>query len=625
MCGIAGLINFNDGYIDNIKQSLYHRGPDAQSHYKYNNLSLIHTRLSIQDIEHGDQPFVIGDYVIIFNGEIYNHLELRNRIRTHTFRTRSDTETLLALYIEYGIDALDMCDGMFAFSILDKKINRILLSRDRMGKKPLYIYRKGRQVFFASELNALLHSLPDLSIDKEAISGYLRAGFFFRENTPYNDVEEITPGTVYEMDLEKLDVKISSYFDLGKYYGSILDITEREALDKIDRILHLSVRDRLLSSDLDVGIFLSGGIDSSLITAIASQYVDRLKTFTVQFDDSYYDESSLAKKTANQFSTDHHELNISMDLKNDSEKILSAYGEPFMDSSAIPSHYISREAKKNVTIVLNGDGADELFGGYRRYVPIAHGWNRYASYFAWAKSILPLPSRKETNYSYLYRLLSMSSKRELDFYLSATTDIFEDVYNFGSNRSIGDMNDFIVSINERHISPLSRMLLLDSQIILPSDLLKKMDIATMSNSLEARSPFLSKYMVEFCPKLPDNMKINGLTTKYILRQLCGRYSLNKVASQPKRGFEVPLVKWVDGALKNNIFDALGDNCYSRSYISTQFISNLLSSKINISTEKRAKILWDMYSLEVWHNNYIKSSPVNNSYPYISIDNSANKT
>jgi len=178
MCGIAGLINFNDGYVDAIKQSLYHRGPDAQTQYQYKNLNLIHTRLSIQDVKHGDQPFVIGHYVIIFNGEIYNHLELRKKLNNYTFKTRSDTETLLALYIEFGVSALEMCDGMFAFVILNKVNNKLILARDRVGKKPLYLYIKAKQVFFASELNALLHSLPNLSIDEDAISAYLRSGFF---------------------------------------------------------------------------------------------------------------------------------------------------------------------------------------------------------------------------------------------------------------------------------------------------------------------------------------------------------------------------------------------------------------------------------------------------------------
>ena len=606
MCGIAGLINFNESYVDAIKQSLFHRGPDAQTQCQYKNLNLIHTRLSIQDVKHGDQPFVIGHYVIIFNGEIYNHLELRKKLNNYTFKTRSDTETLLALYIEFGVSALEMCDGMFAFVILNKVNNKLILARDRVGKKPLYLYIKAKQVFFASELNALLHSLPNLSIDEDAISAYLRSGFFYQDTTPYVDVEEVMPGHVYEIDIDTLKVDKFNYFNIVNQYENALDMSHEEAMTQLDSILHQSIKDRLLSSELDVGAFLSSGIDSSLIVAIASQYVDELKTFTVKFDGGY-DESYLAGLTAKKFSTNHHELSVSMDLKNDVEKILASYGEPFMDSSAIPSFYISREAKKHVTVVLNGDGADELFGGYRRYVPIANNWINYAKYFSALTAIMPNPHDKQNSYSHLYRLLSMSNKQGLDFYLSATTDLFEDVYSFRSNQTIQRMEGFIRDVNKQDISNLSKMLILDSSLILPSDLLKKMDIATMSNSLEGRSPFLSKHMLDWVPKIPDREKIRGTTTKYILRELARKYSLDEICNQPKRGFEVPLKNWVEGELKENIFDRLGGDAYAKTYVDSKFIDQILQSKKPISREKRAKILWDLYALEVWHNNYLKHS------------------
>jgi len=610
MCGIAGLINFNDSYINTVKQSLYHRGPDAQTQYQYKHLSLIHTRLSIQDIKHGDQPFVIGDYVIIFNGEIYNHLELRKKLNNYTFKTRSDTETLLALYIEFGASTLEMCDGMFAFVILNKKNNRLILARDRVGKKPLYLYKKSNQIFFASELNVLLHSLPNLSIDEDAIYAYLRIGFFYQDSTPYVDVEEVMPGHVYEIDIDTLKVDKFNYFNIVNQYENVLDISHEEAMTQLDSILHQSIKDRLLSSELDVGAFLSGGIDSSLIVAIASQYIDKLKTFTVKFDGGY-DESHLAGLTANQFSTDHHQLNISMDLKNDVEKILTAYGEPFMDSSAIPSFYVSREAKKHVTIALNGDGADELFGGYRRYVPIANNWINYAKYFSSLLAIMPNPRDKQNNYNYFYRLLSMSSKHGLDFYLSATTDLFEDVYSFKLNKITQKMDNFIKKVDKQDVSNLSKILILDSSLILPNDLLKKMDIATMSSSLEGRSPFLSKYMLEWAPRIPDREKIRGTTTKYILRELAKKYSLDKIFNQPKRGFEVPLKSWVEGELRENIFDRLSGDCYAKTYVSSEFINQTLQGKSSIHREKRAKILWDLYALEVWYSHYSKHSLIQN--------------
>jgi len=598
MCGIAGLINYSSDNLEVIKKSLFHRGPDAQNTYEYKNIHLIHTRLSIQDIEQGSQPLLIGDYVIIFNGEIYNHLSLRKKVTNYKFKTQSDTETFLALFIEYGIPALNDCDGMFAFAILDKKSNKLFLGRDRAGKKPLYFFQNKDSFIFASELNTIRASVNDLKINTSEIYAYIRNGFFYREKTPYKDVFEVAPSHVYTVDLNSLFVEKKCYFRILDYYKKDKIKNFNIALDKVDTCLHESIKDRLLSSDLEVGAFLSGGIDSSLIVAIASNYVEKLKTFTVRFEGGY-DESKLAKLTANKYKTNHTELSISMDLKNDVEGILLNYGEPFMDSSAIPSYYVSREAKKHVTVVLNGDGADELFGGYRRYVPAANGWLKLASNLTFLSSMLPIPHNKRSTYNYLYRMLKISSKTGLDFYNSATNDIFEDVYQFESNQTFSDMNQQILDINDENISELSKMLLMDFNFILPGDLLKKMDIATMANSLEGRSPFLSKSMLELAPILNDKYKINGTKTKVILRELAKKYLSKKLINQPKRGFEAPLKKWVEEDLRENIFDRINKNCYSSEFIEWNFIDKLLNNKLDISSEKRAKMLWNLYSLEVW--------------------------
>ena len=207
MCGIAGLINFDNSCIDSIKNSLYHRGPDAQTHFQHNNLHLIHTRLSIQDIKNGDQPYRIGQYIIVFNGEIYNHLELRKHIKQHTFKTLCDTETLLALFIEYGSNSLEMCDGMFAFIIYDIENNKLILARDRIGKKPIYLYKNQKQIFIASELNTFKDLIPNLSINESSIASFLRVGFFYESSTPFNDIEEVMPGHIYEINISSLKDK----------------------------------------------------------------------------------------------------------------------------------------------------------------------------------------------------------------------------------------------------------------------------------------------------------------------------------------------------------------------------------------------------------------------------------
>lgn len=599
MCGIAGTIGYFKSSIEDIQNKLSHRGPNSRTHYSYNGVNLIHTRLAIQDIENGSQPFLFGDYAIVFNGEIYNHLFLRERyLKEHKFTTRSDTETLLYLYIKYKNDMFEMLDGMFAFAILNKRENTLILSRDRAGKKPLYLYQENEQLLFASELNVIKATVETLHINEESIQAYLRSGFFYKDSTPYRKVFMLEAGCVYEIDIASLHIKKSSYFNIEKIYQKKFVGTFDEACESLDGILHQSIKDRLLASDVEVGAFLSGGIDSSLVVAIASDYTQKLKTFTVKFEGTY-DESSLARITANQYKTEHHEISINVDLQNDIEHILQSYGEPFMDSSAIPSYYVAREAKRYVNVVLNGDGADELFAGYRRYVPIANSWISKASYISFLRYLFPLAHKKQSLYNYFCRLLSLSSKKGIDFYLSATTDIFEDSYSFPNNGVFEKMSEEIELIERQNFTDLSKMLLMDFKIMLQSDLLKKMDIATMQHGLEARSPFLSKGVLEFAPMLQDITKIHGTTTKYILRHLAKKYISKKLIHQPKRGFEVPLKQWVEKDLKEPIFELLSHGSYSANFISQDFITSLLLKKIDVSDEKRAKMLWTMYALDVW--------------------------
>ena len=597
MCAIAGAINYNNYDLQSMLKALHHRGPDEQDVFYEKNIALLHTRLSIQDLTGGHQPFHLRGYSIVFNGEIYNHLHLREvYLSDCSFSTTSDTETLLCLYIKYGSDMFEHLDGMFAFAIVDRKKSKLVLARDRAGKKPLYLYRENDSILFASELNAIKVGVKDLKIDEDAIESYLRNGLFFKKHTAYKSVTALQAGHYYSVDIDSLEMQAFKYFDVLDFYNKPTSLSFEDSLVKVDELLHKSIKNRLESSDLEVGAFLSGGLDSSLVVAIASEYQKNLKTFTVKFSDGY-DESHLAKLTAQKYNTQHHELSISMNLKDDIETILLNYGQPFMDSSAIPSYYVSKEAKKHVTVILNGDGADEIFGGYRRYVPAANGLLGVASKLSFLTKVLPKPHNKQSLYNYAYRLLSMSGKEGLDFYLSATGDIFEDEYSFKTNSINEEMQRFIESVN---LKPLSKMLYLDFNILLFSDLLVKMDIATMSQSLEGRSPFLSKYILEFAPTLKNEYKIKGKSTKHILRELSKKYLPKELITQPKRGFEVPLKKWIENDLKENIFDSLSSSHnYSSQFVEQKFINDLLHKKISVSDEKRAKMLWTMYCLEVW--------------------------
>jgi asparagine synthase (glutamine-hydrolysing) len=601
MCGIAGVVNHNnEAILKKLRLALLHRGPDAQDDYTHNNISLIHTRLAIQDIKNGQQPFHLENCSIIFNGQIYNHLELRKQHLPEVhFRTQSDTETLLAMYLKFSTDMFQYLEGMFAFAILDQNKNQLLLARDRAGKKPLYYYQKAQVFAFASELNALKGAFA-CTINHEAITSALRCGLYFKEHTPYQEITTLTAGTYLILNIAELDIKQEHYFNLLDYYQQPkLALPLTEAITQVEHSLQKAITARLLSSELEVGAFLSGGIDSGLIVAMASAIQPKIKTFTVKFSGNY-DESHLAKLTAQHYHTEHHELEIAMHVAEDLEKILLNYGEPFVDSSAIPSYYVAKAAKEHVTVVLNGDGADELFGGYRRYVPLAHHWIKYAKHFSKFTTLLPKPRHKQSKYTYLYRLLSMAKKQGLDFQTSSIQDSFDDCYKFPHNNIDQEADYYIREIqNLPNLSLLDKKLYLDFSINLFGDLLVKMDIATMAHALEARSPFLAKDILTLAPRLPDQYKIHGTTTKYILRQLAKKYLPEALVNQPKRGFEVPLKSWIDHELADKIQSYLNNNACINNYINASFIQKLLNKKIATSDEKRAKMLWSLLATEIW--------------------------
>jgi asparagine synthase (glutamine-hydrolysing) len=607
MCGIAGAVNFK---LDNdvIDAKMHHRGPDEQAAYSFRNTSFYHLRLSILDIAGGKQPMHLHDkYTIVFNGEIYNHREIRQKLNIQG-QTSSDTETLLLLYERFGTDFLDNLDGMFVFAIHDKVKNIVFIARDRAGKKPLYYFNDGKSLIFASELNCLKGLLP-LEIEERNLFHYLHLGSLYRNMTPYKHVSELPGGSYMTVDCDTLKSEITRWWDIHDFYSKSCEDSFEESRDKVDEFLHSAVKRRIESSDLEVGCFLSGGIDSGLVTAIASKYNQQLKTFTISFEGEY-NEAPLAKLVAKQYGTDHTEINISLDhLTRDVERIIANYGEPFFDSSAIPSFYVSQEARRYLTVILNGDGADELFGGYRRYVPFA----KYDFFkknclvrggAKFIRNILPQSHNKKSKYNYLYRLASLASKSHLEIYLSAGVDIFEDyekhILSYGYDYLEAIRADFDKIANS-NLSGLKKIMNLDFDTNLFGDLLVKMDIATMAHSLEGRSPFLSKDLLEYVPSINDSYKIKAGTTKYLLRQLAVKYLPSELINQPKRGFEIPLKSWVNNNLKDMIYDYVtAKDALNRKFVDVNFTSMLLHQKIRIPEEKRAKILWSLFCMEVWY-------------------------
>lgn len=600
MCGIAGAINLK---VDEnlIHQSLTHRGPDEKGAFKKDNIQLLHTRLAIQDIASGQQPMSRGHLTVVFNGEIYNHQQLRESVLPGEYQTKSDVETLLALHDAYGPAGLNMVDGMFAFALYDHNRKKLTLCRDRSGKKPLYYIIHEKKLVFASELNTLAKMTP-LKINETNINRFLRMGFFYQSETPYQGVKELPAGTVLEVNTNDLSKKQYGWVERNQSPSPI--VTMDKAIFEVEHALEDAINNRFISSDIEVGTFLSGGIDSGLVTSILAKKTNRtIKTFTVKFDGTF-DESKLASLVSQKYETDHTEIEVSFEgLFNKVQKILTYYGEPFADPSAIPSYLVSEEARKHVTVILNGDGADELFGGYRRYVPyatLAPFIN--STSFKWAAKYLikciGMPKNKQSMKNYLHRLLSLSQFEKEAKYLASSTDIFEGVLNdsFIQPPSLDDTSFSCDILNATDIMNL------DFQNILFSALLVKMDIASMANSLEGRSPFLSKRVIDTANRIGSHLKVNGKQTKIVLRELAKRYLPHELIFQPKRGFEIPLQQWVNGELHGPINDLLSPKAaYCKNFIKPEFISNLLANQqLPFSQEKRSKMLWTLMTLEVWH-------------------------
>jgi asparagine synthase (glutamine-hydrolysing) len=606
MCGIAGWINVPGISDEQLLASLRHRGPDTQSITKCGDVTLAHTRLAIQDINHAHQPMRRGDSTLVYNGEIYNHMALRSELREFDFVTTSDTETLLYLLIKFKEKALPMLDGMFAFAFHDAKSKRLLLGRDRAGEKPLYYYHHHDQLLFASELNTLKQQI-DLKADETQIAAFLRLGFFYRDTTPYEHVSEFPPASYAWLDTGSPELLITPYWSIETAYLQSLSDDFNTDLSHVDDLLQKSVSARLENSDLEVGTFMSGGIDSGLITAMAAKQQNRLRTFTVSFDGTY-NEAPLAKMVADHCHTDHTELSISFDsLQNDLEHILANYGEPFADSSAIPSYYVAKAAKEHINVILTGDGADELFGGYRRYVPFkAYDFFSLpaplrAAAFA-ASTLLPKSHHKKSLYNHLTRLIKLASQQGVSQYLSTTTDIFEGFTDMlGQNSSLEALTSRLNEISALPLDGLQKLMLLDFETILSGDLLVKIDIATMAHSLEARSPFLNKELLDVAPAIASAHKINGKSTKYLLRELAKQYLPETIVTQPKRGFEIPLKQWVNNELSDLIADTLVPGCYASNFIEPSWFGDLLADKTAVPAEQRAKMIWSLLSLQIWYN------------------------
>jgi asparagine synthase (glutamine-hydrolysing) len=630
MCGIAGIFTpvipkgkEQDNYtaVARMLHRLQHRGPDDYGIWATSDKSMVlgHRRLAIIDLSPtGRQPMasVCGRYFVTFNGEIYNYLELRRDLitRGYSFRTTSDTEVLLAAVAHYGFaGALGKFIGMFAFALWDQQERKLFLVRDRAGKKPLYYMQANGVFYFASEIKALRGiRIEGDFLAEDALYHYLSFGFLPSPKTIYKGISKIPPAHYLEVDAT-LEPKITPYWRLIWHYRT--DLSFDEALVQLENLLVDAVHLRL-RADVPLGCFLSGGIDSGLITALASiKLAHPVTTLTVSFSEGQFDESSLARKVAIKYGTDHHDVIIEDDLRDLIPRALRAYDEPFADPSAIPSYVVSREARKYFTVVLNGDGGDEILAGYRRHQAIYYLMR--IKFFtdllspSWLEQIfhmLPIPRAFRSPYAFLYRFIKGVNAQPYDRYMDWSMDGFNEMEKTSLLLNPPLLSENSESLLTRKLygmvfpQEFDRFMAADFFITLPDCLLTKMDIATMAHGLEARSPFLDHRLIEWAATIPSNIKMQGFRNKPLLRALARKYLPLEIVQAPKRGFEIPLLQWLNNDLKPMVWDAcLATNGIVLKLCHRKSVEDLLNNQQGLSPRKWARVVWILFVLSLWGN------------------------
>ena len=586
MCGIAGVLTLNKEYINEsiCKQmacSIQHRGPDGYGLWSSGNdcLALIHTRLSILDLsDSGRQPMHSPSerYVISFNGEIYNHLELKSQLAVSSWQGHSDTEILLVAIDAWGLEeTLKKCVGMFALALWDRQQRQLYLARDRVGEKPLYYGWQGEgdnaSFLFGSELKALrAHPSFQSEINRDAITLLLRHNCIPAPYSIYSGISKLMPGTILSVSLEKRDPKIFTYWSAEDVAKSGVDTlyagSDSDVLNELEVVLRQSVK-RQMVADVPLGAFLSGGIDSSLVVALMQQQSSQpVKTFTIGFSESGYNEAEYAKAVAKHLHTDHTELYVSPQETIDViPKLPQLYDEPFSDSSQIPTFLVSQLAREHVTVSLSGDAGDELFCGYNRYLLTDQLWNKL--------SLLPVSLRRglanvvttisPAVWSKIFGFLSYGAVGDKMYKAAGVlgSSSVDELYlglisHWNSPESIvlnskepktrltGNISDLL------KLNQVQKIMLLDLLTYLPDDILTKVDRAAMGVSLETRVPFLDHNVVEFAWRMPMNFKIRDGKSKWALRQILYKYVPKELIERPKMGFGVPIDSWLRGPLKD---------------------------------------------------------------------------
>lgn len=625
MCGIVGIVRSDDHSVDQalisrMCEAIRHRGPDEDGFYFNEGVALGMRRLAIIDLKGGQQPIHNQDRTawIVFNGEIYNYLELREKLEKlgHTFYTNSDTEAVIHAYDQYGADCPKHLRGMFALAIWDERTRELFLARDRVGKKPLLYAQVNGQLIFGSEFSALLLH-PDIGrdIDTEAIHHYLSFMCVPAPLTAYRAIRKLEPG--HSLRWRKGEIKIEQYWQPD--FSRKLKISEEEAGERTVEILRDAVKVRLMS-EVPLGAFLSGGIDSSAVVALMSQESSEpVKTFSIGFDEQDFSELHHARRVAEHVGADHHEFIVRPDAMEVLPLLVEHYGEPYADSSAIPTYYVARETRKHVTVALNGDGGDESFAGYERYaaMQLAEKYHRIPamlrdSLVQRAIGLIPSSETKRSRVRDVKRFLQAASLPKVERYLRWVsvfdTTAKQNLYSANflhetqSVRAADILTPWFARANGAGI--VDAALLADINTYLPNDLLVKVDIATMAVSLEARSPFLDHHLIEFAASLPENLKLRGLTTKYLLKRMLKKLLPAENLDRKKMGFGVPIGHWFRGKLQPFLRETvLSEKALGRGLFRPEAVKQLVELHTRGERDNSHQ-LWTLLMLELWFQRFI---------------------
>lgn len=616
MCGITGFINFDKNKkADPIKLKemtdlIAHRGPDSEGFHIDGNIGMGFRRLSIIDLNTGEQPIsdLSNNFTITFNGEIYNYQELRKSLsaKGYTFRTSTDTETILNLYIEYGTNCLKYLRGMFAFVIYDKTKNILFGARDRFGIKPFYYSLSKFDFIWGSELKCVKKGLSkNLSLDYDSLNEYFTYGYIGSDRSIYKEIRKLEPSHSFILNLDNIDkgLNLNQYWNIQ--FEPDYSKTENDWIELLDQKLSESVRMHMIS-DVPLGAFLSGGIDSSAVVAFMNKVSpNQVKTFSIGFKEEKFNELQYSREVANKYNTEHHELILEPESVDLLPKLVSAFDEPFFDPSAIPTYYVSKFAREFVTVVLSGDGGDELFAGYNSYMKTL---KIKESLFSnnllnplW-KTIHNVIPDKISGKGLTY-LLSKNRKDIGAYYCMMKKTEREFLFNNNTLRELSkcdpEMNKISILRSSTSTDFISRLEELDLLTYLPGDILTKVDRTSMQNSLETRVPILDHEFAEISFKIPSSLKMNKNEGKIIFKKMLNKYLPDNVLRHKKQGFGVPLSVWFKDDLKTFIKDRLlNRNAEIYKYLNYNAVKQIIDIQ-NFGMRNFSGKIWSILFLEEW--------------------------